>query len=513
MATEKNKPLTPAQQTAANAANVTNTVSAAAQAASGTLNSASNVAAGAVGAIQKLAGGGSSSQRDAQCPFCASHVKKKDVSGGKKEFKIPFTNPPYRIPIPPFLAKLLLPDPSKCSCGGKKTVKDVSDDSAKYKQVQQKAEASIDKVLDLEAKLGTGGSRTTMVQASDTLYVGLGFNRNDSYETVPNGHFSPGKISADPKTGGAFAAGYSSNAVTGKQTSVGWPSANGTYSIKCANKYQLLTGAGGITMATKGPLSINAGIITLTGPQVTIGSSSGPLTLEGDVVSITGKTISLTPTDANVFVKGTISATGNAVFGGQVHAETLSFCKASCVGVEKRTTTEAGNPDTGITFPAAWGGMGVRAIILAVLDLQYYMMNILSEFETAAINLLAPTQMLNLINRFGMLVKVCIPIEIVPTGIFIGIGFGLVWNWPHVHGLPSMNHSHAVTVPDIDTNYSSPQALRAKVINDALTSNAPVVPSNKIQDLIEYIKRLPGFAINTVLQAQKLIHWILQTLS
>lgn len=461
-------------------------------------------------------------QREVACPFCGRGAKKKDVSGGKKEFKIPFTNPPLRIPIPPFIAALLSPDPAACSCGGKQTTKDVTDDTARYQQAKQKAEANIQKTIKTEAKLGTGGSRTSIIQSSETLYVGLGFNRNSSYEVVQDGHHSPGRMAfggKNNKNGAAFFEGYKSNAVVGKQTSLGWPSANGNYSIKCANKYQLLTGAGGVTMATKGPVTISGGITTITGPQVTIGSSSGPLTLEGDVVSVTGKTISLGTTDANVTVKGTIGVSGNASFGGQVHAETLSFCKASCVGVEARTTTEAGNPDATQTFPAAWGGAHVTGagITSSTMDIMIYMMNIVSEFETAAINLLSPTQMLNLANRFSTLSKIIMSLEIYPTGICVGIApfpsVGFIWNYPHVHGLPSLNHSHAVTVPDIDyKNYSSPQALRAKVINKTLSENAPVVPSNVIQDAIEFALRLPGFAVNLSIQAVKLVQWIRQTI-
>ena len=460
--------------------------------------------------------------KDVPCPMCSKGAKKKDVSGGRKEFKIPFTNPSYRIPIPPFIAAMLSPSPQACVCKGQGTTKDFSDDSAKYQQAAQKAQANIQKITETEAKLGTGGSRTTIIQASDTLYIGLGFNRNDSYEIVEEGHMSPGKLALgkeNAKSGAAFAEGYKSNAVQGKQTSLGWPSASGSYSIKCANKYQLLAGSGGVTMATKGPITISGGITTITGPQVTIGSSSGPLTLEGDVVSITGKTITLAPTDANVFIKGTISGTGNAVFGGQVHAETLSFCKASCVGVETRTTVEPANPDTTQTFPAAWGGAygAATGITSSVMDIMIYMMNIVTDFETALVNLLAPTQLLNLVNRMGTMVKIIIPIEILPTGICIGFApfptVGLIWNYPHTHGLPSLNHTHGVMVPDIDyKNYATPQALRGKVVNPSLTANAPSVPSNSIQDLIEYIKRLPGFAVNTAIQAIKLVQWIRQTI-
>jgi hypothetical protein len=458
----------------------------------------------------------SSNQREIQCPFCAPHVKKKDVTGGRSEIVIPFFDPPLRIPIPPFLTKTIKPDPQKCTCEGKQKFKDVSDDVAKYNQVKQQAQANIEKSIELEAKMGTGGNRTTVIEKSDTLVVGLGFNKNVSYETIPEGHFAPSKLNTtDPENLG-FATGGKYNAVVGKQTSVGWPSAVGNYKITCANSFNVTAGAGGITLDTKGPLTFNSGILNLTGPQVNIGSASGPLTLEGDTVSIGGKTITLTPTDANVFVKGTVSTTGNIVVGGQLHAETLSFSKASCPAKDKRTSTNAGNPDTTQTSPAVWGGPQVKAITSSVLDIQIYFQNIMTNFETAAISVLSPSQMTNLMNRIGNLAKSTIVIDsAMITGICITpAGPGIVMNFPHVHGLPSLVHDHGIRVPDIDCdNYSSPQSLRAAVVNEALTSNAPAKKKTTTQELLKFTMAIPGSVSSFAVNAQKKISWVLSHLS
>ena len=79
-------------------------------------------------------------QKEVKCPFCASHVKKKDVTGGRSELRLPFFDPPLRIPLPPFLAKTIKPKPDKCTCEGKQKIKDVTDDSSKYQQLAQKAQ-------------------------------------------------------------------------------------------------------------------------------------------------------------------------------------------------------------------------------------------------------------------------------------------------------------------------------------------------------------------------------------
>lgn len=448
-------------------------------------------------------------QKEVTCPFCASHVKKKDVTGGRAELRIPFFDPPWRIPIPPFLAKLIQPKPDKCICQGRQKIKDVADDSTKYQQLAQKAQANIEKSIDLEAQMGTGGMRTTYIEKSDTLFVGLGFNRNDSYEVVPKGQLNPGKLTVDPP---GFPAGYESNAVVGKQTSAGWPSAVGNYKIVCANSFNVTAGAGGIQLNTKGPLTFNSGILNLTGPQVNVGSSSGPLTLEGDTVSISGKTISLTPTDANVFVKGTISTTGNVVIGGQLHAETLSFSKASCPARDERTSTNASNPDVTQTMSTTWGGPGVKAIISSILDIQAYFGNVVTNFETAALSILSPQQQASLTNRFTVLAKESLPLEPMITGVcFTAVGPGIVINFPHLHGVLPMQHDHGIRIPDIECkDYASPQAVRAAVVNESLTSNAPAKKKTTAQELIQFALRIPGFVANAGLQIQKAIRWVVQ---
>lgn len=464
----------------------------------------------------------STQQRQVDCPTCGPQAKKKDVSGGKSYFKIPFTNPPIKIPIPPFIPKTFGFDDSrrdgeKCkTCDGKKKIPDVSDDSTKYQQVQQKAQQNIQKTLDLEAKLGTGGSRTTIIQGSELLYVGLGFNKSDSYELVQKGQPNAGPVAGG--TSGAFPEGYNSTAVVGKQTSAGWPSHVGNYTIKCANKFQMLAGAGGITMATKGPLTISAGITTISGPMVTIGSSSGPLTLEGDVVTISGKTITMSPTDKQLVVKGTVSTTANMIVGGHMHTESVSFAKASCVGKNQTSTMDASNPDVIETMGAVWGGVATKAIGSGIQELQLWAKNIAADAKTAATRLLSPNEMQNLSDRMASLATQTQPYEIAPTGFVLPgtlitllgtcpcnypspgsiagpqIITGVVQapiplnNFPHKHSLQAMQHTHDTKVPDIDCDYDSPQALRTKFMNGAVESNAPYVPANKSQDKLKFVK-------------------------
>lgn len=251
-------------------------------------------------------------------------------------------------------------------------------------------------------------------------------------------------------------------------------------------------------MATKGPLTISAGITTISGPMVTIGSSSGPLTLEGDVVSISGKTVTITPTDKHLFVKGTISTTANMIVGGHTHSEGMSFTKASCVGRNETSTPETANPDASQTFPAVWGGVGMKGIISSIMDIQLWAQNLPMDVKTSAFRMMSPNENVNLANRLGTLAKMVIPFEMTPTGYVFGVMPGPsvlpIFNFPHTHGLPPMQHTHDTRIPDIDCSHDSPDALRTKALNGAVESNATYVESNTTTDKFKYAMDLmPSF--------------------
>lgn len=291
-------------------------------------------------------------------------------------------------------------------------------------------------------------------------------------------------------------------------------------------------------MATKGPLTISAGITTISGPMVTIGSSSGPLTLEGDVVSISGKTVTITPTDKHLAVKGTISTTANMIVGGHTHSESISFAKASCVGINQPSTMDAANPDVIETLPAVWGGVATKGIVSGVQELQLWAKNIAADAKTAVTRLMSPSEMQNLADRISSLATQTQPYEIAPTGYILpgtqmlitlnGTGavipssgttpgvIGLttaiatviapinINNFPHKHALQAMQHTHDTKIPDIDCDYDSPEALRTKFMNGAVESNTPYVPSNKSQDKFKYLKDLAALPAQLATPLQQL---------
>ena len=473
-------------------------------------------AADALAALAGLA------QRLIPCPCCSPLNKVKEKIGGKNYFTVPFSD--FKVPrFDHLIDKVADFDSNRregevCkACNGTKQIADATDDSAKYQAAAQKIDQNAEKIMEREARLGLGGTRTTMIQGSDLLFVGLGFNNNKTYETVPGGSIAPtmngGKI---PQQGGVPA-----NAVVGKQGSLAWPQQVGNYTIKCANKFNLLAGAGGISFTTPGPLTFSAGMLRFTGPQLALGCSNGPLTLEGETVNISGKAISVVPTSGEFFVKGNINNTGNMTVQGHAHFESMSFVKASCIGITKSTFMAKANPDVLQTQPATWG---LKALTSALLDLQTYVQAIPMDSKTSAFRLFSPKEGQNLADRLGAIASLALPWELKKTGYilpgtktkahfidgtekeFIFDDFCELHNIPHVHGIPEMMHKHEITLPDMDYTNDSPQALRGKVINGSHESGVPAEPTKDTVSRLAEVKRTAvEFAAAAKVEGTKLI--------
>lgn len=436
-------------------------------------------------------------QRSTQCPFCTGEFLAK-TQGKAIQSISGFLQRSFNIRIPsPLISFLQNQSPigkkslfkGGCpACKGKGSLPDPSDDSSKYDQVKQLAESKSKELLELENQLAPAcGNRYTIIQGNDLLEVGLGMNSSPSYridkeKSVRNkGLIDPSKIDTE-KGGPQIPEGAPCNHVQGLNPMA---TPGGSYTIKCSNKFSVVTGAQGIDLTTGGPLTISGGITRITAPELTIGTSSGRLTLEGEVVNINGKSVEISPSDGHLFVKGTMSTTGNIMVGGHCHAESISLTKLECTG--RNDLTKPASPSDLNTGPAFWGGVGVEGIKAVVKDMMGYT-------TSKSTNPVEAQQMVSQKFMDGLRDKVLNlsynmrPWEQKETGYILpgtkvnmqgttpcnygGIASGVVSctviqpipinNFPHSHALPDLSHCHEVRVPDFDFSSDSCAEVRGK---------------------------------------------------
>lgn len=302
------------------------------------------------------------------CPNCKNGVKKLSTFSARADAAIACLNKGdiCRAPLPSIIKTIksfagiisTAEDSLKnCEvCNNTRVITDTTDNSAQYKKVVNNLKKNVEKISELESKLGKGGDEFFVSTGDVVVQCGLIMNDTPSYRVDPQSSPTKGYVadgSALKKDKGTmWTGGGKTNAVVGLNP---LPSPGGEYTLVCTNKYKLITGARGIEIKTGGPVTIDGGITRISGPQVTIGTSTGRLVLEGDVVNINGTSIELTPNGkGQVVVGGTLGVTGNAIVGGHAHMENVSFVGATCTGKNETTTTGSGTEI--VTGPARWSG-------------------------------------------------------------------------------------------------------------------------------------------------------------
>jgi hypothetical protein len=416
--------------------------------------------------VRGTAGGG---QREMPCPNCTGEVLTKKA-GRMFQSISAFLQRSFNIRIPTevitFLSEnipvpkiSIFKEPCKV-CDGKGAIKDPTDDSAKYEAAAAIADSYKEEIEKEEAKLGACGNRYTIIQGSDLLEVGLGMNSAPSYRVDKEmgmrnkGLIDPGQIDAK-KGGPQIPEGAKANHIQGLNPPA---SPGGHYVIKCSNRFSVIAGAQGIEFTTNGPITFNGGIMQFTGPEVTMGTQTGRLVLEGETVALNGKSVEVAPSDGHLFVKGTMSASGNMMVGGHTHCESASITKLETTG--KNESSKVSSPSNIYGGPAFWGGPATEGITASLKELMAYVLTNTTNPEHAK-NLPSSRFVTGIQDNLTNLLYNSRPLELVPTGICITpTGVGVVYNFPHIHAMPDQMHTHETRIPDIKCDADTAEQLR-----------------------------------------------------
>lgn len=452
----------------------------------GVLGSLSNFIGDTGNTIESAAG---DAKRFLTCPNCQGEILSK-TSGRLFFYITQFLQRFADIVIPTTLLTYLkerMPIPkttalTKCgACDNKRKLEDPTDDRDRYAQSAAIAKSLAPKIADAEARMGPpGGDQYFVMSGSTTVQFGLAENPGPSYRVDENmgirnkGVAMPTKTNEDGRGGSnpenstiASEGGYA-NHVQGLNP----PAVPGGYlNVICGNGLRVSAAAHGIDLATNGPVTIGGGITRITGPEVSIGSQTGRLALGGDVINMEAKSIEMAPTDGHVYTRGTMSCSGNCIVGGHAHMESASVVQLETTGKNENSKCSSGGNIYG--GPAFWGGLSPEAIIASLRELLAFVtLNTLHPrhfAEVGPISFRYPQTMTdNMLN-----IAYCLRfIELIPTGICVGVGVGLVYNFPHIHAVGDQPHTHGMRVPNIKCDADKASQIRKN--NAAASGPAPV---------------------------------------
>lgn len=174
-----------------------------------------------------------------------------------------------------------------------------------------------EKLVNIERKLGRGGSEIKNVAKHKTETIGLVMNDFGSIRVDPVGKMYRNEVIIHPQ--GTF----NSQAATPLVEYVHVDDLpGGTYNLNICNKFNILVGAGGVNLKSYGPVDIGGTITNIVGEQVNVASQNEVNISGGKRTSITGDNVILRQTNrGQVLVDSNLGVTQNVIVGGGAYFE------------------------------------------------------------------------------------------------------------------------------------------------------------------------------------------------
>jgi hypothetical protein len=210
------------------------------------------------------------------------------------------------------------------------------------------------KLAKIEAQMGPGGSEIIDITKHKIETIGTVMNDWGAVRVDPYGKMDPAFVAVTPYM--PVTVERPSPLIEQVQVD---DLPGGTYTLNVCNKFNVLVGAGGISMKSYGVINISGAMANIAAEQVNIGSANEVnidggkrLNLVGDIVSIRQRNNEQVLLDSNVGI------TGNLIVKGGIFVEGNLASMSSSSPTVKRTTDQTkvtgrarADATVGITIP------------------------------------------------------------------------------------------------------------------------------------------------------------------
>ena len=310
------------------------------------------------------------------------------------------------------------------------------------KAAGEKLKSKQKEIANLEQQLGNGGSHS--VVASKDIVLSAGIVLDDQSVYTKTGHTShPCKV--EPAKNAKGTVIRSGTGVPQVLHCEATQMPGGNIMLRGGSKVQIIAGAPGIDIKTKGKITIGAGSVEIiSGDSDLILSSPTHTILKGNGVTIDaddksdkggGLVINAKQTSAKGF-----GVSGNMVLGGGLNMKGELSCTYTNTVGERVQSGSGSSPDQKVDF-ANW----------AVGSLQTN--DTANTLRTSLTHFAMPGALLNITNiikLFQQMYNTILSntiIESSTTGFGVGIGYVQIWNWHHNHMNEPEDHHHDYTRP------------------------------------------------------------------
>ena len=310
------------------------------------------------------------------------------------------------------------------------------------KAASEKLKSKQEEILKLEQQLGNGGTHSVVAAKDIVLSAGLIVDDQSVYSKI--GHTShPCRV--EPAKDAKGTVIRSGTGVPQVMHCEATQLPGGNIMLRGGSKVQIIAGAPGIELSTKGKITIGAGSVEiissdsdlmLASPTHTIVKGNG-VTIDADDKS--GKGGGLVINAKQTSAKG-FGVSGNMILAGGLNMKGELSCTYTNTVGERVQSGSGSPPDQRVPF-GTW----------AVGPLQTN--DTLNTIRTALTHFAMPGALLMITNIVKLFQQVynrlftSTIIEPITTGFGVGIGYVQIWNWHHNHMNEPEDHHHDYTRP------------------------------------------------------------------
>ena len=194
-------------------------------------------------------------------------------------------------------------------------------------------ESKIEKITQIEKELGLGGSEIVNISKHKIENIGLVMNDFPSIRVDEIGKITPNQVI--PLKGGVIVNQKASPLIEYVHTD---EMPGGSYTLNCANKFNVQAGANGISFKTFGPVDIGGTLVNVAGEQVNIGSAND-INISGGRVSIVADILNMRQREyKQIIIESSLGIARNLVVKGGAHVEGELYCQHVTAPVEMKVT-------------------------------------------------------------------------------------------------------------------------------------------------------------------------------
>lgn len=227
---------------------------------------------------------------------------------------------PFDFAQPPVSPGNFLGSGSCPCCGGDgrspSTFGGIFENQDKDALITEEIKSRIGKLTEIERELGLGGSELVNITKHKVENIGLLMNDFPSVRIDSKGKLVPSEVIVLKE--GVILNQSASPLVEYVHVD---EMPGGSYTLNCANKFNVQAGANGISFKSYGPVDIGGTIVNVGGEQVNI-ASENEININANRVSIVADILSMRQRQyKQVVIESNLGVAGNAVIRGSLHVE------------------------------------------------------------------------------------------------------------------------------------------------------------------------------------------------